>query len=354
VSSDAKYCATCGHALHTDDAAAALFNRQAASKFQSMADKITDQLGLERLEGFSIRQLFSEVFRRRQSDQFEQYLGVGMKSTTPSLIPEMGQWPRPWLFVRTLFFSLAVFGILFSADKSFRNINMTPALIMFGSLATPLTAVILFFELNTPRNVSIVRVIQLAILGGAISIPIFLLLFEVAQLSEWYGKPVAGLMEEPVKLGALLLLARFSRQNRYRFHLNGLLFGACVGAGFAVFDSAWHALLSAHSGTNSETLIDIIVHGILAPFGHIAWTAIAACALWRVQANGAPLMRSLFHSGFLKLFAVSVGLNFIWKLPVHGPFLLKYFLIGFIAYVVIFSLVQTGLKEIRLIAQKQI
>jgi hypothetical protein len=94
-------------------------------------------------------------------------------------------------------------------------------------------------------------------------------------------------------------------------------------------------------------LDNIRLRGLLSPFGHIAWTAIAAAALWRARAGGGPLLPSLAEKRFLILFAVPVGLHFIWNLPFSGPFMIKYLLLGFVAYVVIFSLVQTGLGEVR-------
>lgn len=51
-------------------------------------------------------------------------------------------------------------------------------------------------------------------------------------------------------------------------------------------------------------------------------------------------------SRFLTLFAAPVGLHFIWNLPFEGPFLLKFWVLGLVAWVIIFSLVQSGLKEI--------
>jgi RsiW-degrading membrane proteinase PrsW (M82 family) len=359
MSTPANFCASCGHAVAPPGAAycahcgvalaggsqAVRAARGGAAAVQSIANRITDNLGLERLEGFSVGTLFSEALRRREPDEMERYLGVGTPQTTPELEPAMAQWPRPWLFLRTLVFALLTYGLLLAAWKEFGNINVVPALIMVGSLAVPLATVILFFELNTPRNVSFLRIVQLVMLGGAVSILISLTLFRLTNLSSWLGAPAAAFVEEIGKLAALLLLARFARQERYAHSLNGLLFGACVGAGFAAFESAGYALRIGLSST-SAMLDNITIRGILSPFGHIAWTAIAACALWRVRASGVALGEALFDRRFLVLFAVPVGLHFIWNAPFTLPLMLKYVLLGFVAYVVIFSLVQTGLKEV--------
>jgi RsiW-degrading membrane proteinase PrsW (M82 family) len=213
----------------------------------------------------------------------------------------------------------------------------------------PMATLILFFELNTPRNVSILRVLQLVVLGGVVSILISLFLFRLTNLSSWLGPPAAAFVEEVGKLAALLVLARFARQGRYSFALNGLLFGAAVGAGFAAFESAGYALRIGLKSAD-DMLTNITVRGLLAPFAHIAWTAIAACAVWRVRTGGETLIQALTHRKFLVLFAVPVALHFTWNSAFQLPLMMKYVVLGFLAYVVIFSLVQSGLKEVKRVA----
>ena len=348
---EAVFCGRCGGRIGAAAGAAASApegarGERGGSAMQALANRITDPLGLERLEGFHIGTLFSEALRRREPDEVERYLGVGTPDTTPPLTAEMGQWPRPWLFLRTLVFALVVYALLLFTWKQYANVNVVPALIIVGSFAVPLATLVLFFELNTPRNVSIMRVVQLVVLGGAVSILISLALFRLTNLSSWLGPPAAAFVEEVGKLAALLVLARFAHQQRYGFALNGLLFGAAVGAGFAAFESAGYALRIGLRSADAM-LDNITLRGVLSPFGHIAWTAIAACAVWRVRAHGSTLMQALFDRRFLVLFTVPVVLHFTWNSAFQLPLMLKYVGLGLLAYVVIFSLVQGGLKEVR-------
>ena len=341
---DAVFCGRCGARIGVAGMAAT--SASSGSAMQGIVNRITDTMGLERLEGFSIKTLFSETLRHREPEEMERYLGVGTPDTTPPLTAEMGQWPRPWLFLRTLVFALVAYGLLLLTWKEFGNINVVPALIIVGSFAVPMATLILFFELNTPRNVSILRVVQLVILGGVVSIGISLVLFRVTNLSSVLGPPAAAFVEEIGKLAALLVLARFAQQERYSFALNGLLFGAAVGAGFAAFESAGYALRIGLRSAD-DMLSNITLRGLLSPFAHIAWTAIAACAVWRVRADGVPLPQALFQRKFLLLFAVPVALHFTWNSSFQLPLMGKFIVLGFLAYVVIFSLVQGGLKEVR-------
>jgi RsiW-degrading membrane proteinase PrsW (M82 family) len=50
---------------------------------------------------------------------------------------------------------------------------------------------------------------------------------------------------------------------------------------------------------------------------------------------------------FLRLLVLAVGLHTLWNAPFDLPFLGKYLVIGFVAWLIILSLVQASLKEIR-------
>jgi len=63
-----------------------------------------------------------------------------------------------------------------------------------------------------------------------------------------------------------------------------------------------------------------------------------------------PAAQAVLHPKFLVLFAVPVALHFTWNSSFQLPLFGKYLLLGFLAYVVIFSLVQSGLREVKRIA----
>jgi RsiW-degrading membrane proteinase PrsW (M82 family) len=152
----------------------------------------------------------------------------------------------------------------------------------------------------------------------------------------WLGASVAPLAEEPAKL---LALAFVWNKKRYPYILNGLLLGAAVGTGFAAFESAGYALRFG--------LGEIVPRGLLSPFGHIVWTGMSAAALWRVK-RGRPIELEMFRDPrFVRVFAGAVVLHGIWDAGFDLPFYLKYIALGVIAWVVVFGLIQEGLKELR-------
>jgi RsiW-degrading membrane proteinase PrsW (M82 family) len=315
------------------------------SNIQSASNLITEKLGLEKIEGFSLKSFFSEVFSKHHSDEVENLFTVGSSITTPDLHPSMANLPSPWLFFRVLIGTLAVYLLFLLSWNEYENIHVIPGLIIIGSFAVPFSILVLFYEINTPKNVSIVRVIQLLILGGALSIFMSLILFEITPFLGVFGASAAGIVEEVGKLAAVLFAMRMVPMARYPYLINALLFGAAVGAGFAAFESAGYALRIGLESADSM-LDNITLRGAMSPFAHIVWTAIATSAYWLARRDSPNALTAIQSRKFLILFSAPVILHFIWNLPFDGPFLIKYWVLGFIAWVVIFSLIQSSLNEI--------
>ena len=250
---------------------------------------------------------------------------------------------------------------------------------MVGSFAIPISTLVLFMELNVRRNVSLYMVSRLTFLGGILSLLITLVIGTLADngllpngtFLANYGASSAGPMEETAKVLAMVAVARAAK---YRYKLNGLLVGAAVGAGFAAFESMGYALDCYTGGTlqgtigtlayatteeevnfatingvivgSSAMLQNIVVRGLLSPLGHIVWSAIAGCAIWRVIHGQEFKWRMLCDERFIRLLLVSVGLHMVWNAPFNLPFYGKYLIVGAVGWFVCLSLIQEGLHEI--------
>jgi len=329
----------------------------------SLQARIQSLASTEQLEGFSLKQMFSEVFKKRTPEQVEEYLLVGGGKTTPSIdLVETG-WPKPWLFFRVLAvlviaYLVCTFMLLHLSDAG----NLIPASMILGSFAFPLATLVLFFELNTPRNVSLHMVGKLFVYGAVVSLGVALLGYSlpIFNLGTWE----AGIVEEVAKLLTVVIVMR---STRYKYILNGILFGATVGAGFACFETAGYALNSAllpgllqgleqgqtipvatHAGIVSMLQI-LRLRGILAPLGHVAWTAIAAGAFWRVKQDKPANPAMFLDVRFLKAFLIPVSMHALWDAPafMQLPFLGNDIVTGAISWYVVFGLVQQGLRQVQ-------
>lgn len=311
----------------------------------NLSERLTTLAGVDKLEGFSLKDLFSEVFRKHSREEIEDYFTVGTSRTTPSIADVDTTWPKPWVFFKTFLGALVVYILFLVAWNEFENINLIPGLIMVGSFAVPIATLIFFVEINARRNVSLYQIIRLLFIGGILSLILSLILSELTTKLglDWLGASVAGLAEEPGKLLALLTVTSLPK---YRYKLNGLLFGAAVGTGFAAFESAGYALSTGFSDINGMK-DTIMVRGMLSPFAHIVWTAMCGAALWRVKGARKFTFEMVKDMRFLKIFGLAVVLHMLWNTPWSLPFYSKYAILGVAAWVVIFALIQDGLKELR-------
>ncbi|MFV1969233.1 MAG: PrsW family glutamic-type intramembrane protease, partial [Pirellulaceae bacterium] len=271
---------------------------------------------------------------------------VGSRSTTPPIEKIDVAWPKPWIFFRAFVATVIVFLFFHFAWRTFENPMLVPGLIITGSFAMPLSTLILFVELNARHNVSMFQVSKMVIVGGLVAMIISLLLFEVSDAItlDWLGRSIGGLVEEPAKVLALLLVAGLPR---YKYILNGLLFGAAIGAGFAAFESAGYAFVTGVATMDPDLMTTtILFRGLLSPLGHIVWTAMCGGMLWKVKGDQLFRFGMLLDRRFLRVLAIAIVLHMIWNSPLQLPFLGKYLVLGLVAWVVVLALVSEGLHEL--------
>jgi RsiW-degrading membrane proteinase PrsW (M82 family) len=367
VQESAAFCSHCGAALHGAAAANPLPSRNygaaASGVLSNIGARLSAFTSTGKLEGFSLKEMFSETFRRRSPEEIEDYLVVGTNRTTPDILSVSTGWPKPWFFVRVFLFVAAVYALFLASIVFFANPKFLPGFIFMGSLAVPLAVLVLFFELNTPRNVSFYFLLTLVAMGGVIALITSSIGYQL-NFFPWLGEPQAGIIEEAGKLAAVIIICR---QPKHKYILNGMLFGAAVGAGFAAFETAGYAqdtLLSglAQVGYDSASFFsaggsgylqsELFARAWLAPFGHVVWTAITAGALWRVK-KGRPFNFQMLDATFWKTFLVPMVCHMIWDSPIamgaDNLTLLNYAValaLGAVAWYVAFGLVQQGLKQV--------
>ncbi|HRC85368.1 MAG TPA: PrsW family glutamic-type intramembrane protease, partial [Thermoanaerobaculia bacterium] len=226
----------------------------------------------------------------------EEELVVGTASTTPPLSSVATVWPRPRIFWRIFGAAFLTYLFLYLAFAQFHNGNVIPGLIVVGSFMVPLSVLMLFFELNVPRNVSFYQTARMFLFGGALSLLATLVVSEFVPgggVQRFIPALLTGVVEESGKALALLLVVGVVR---YRWQLNGLLLGGAVGAGFAGFESAGYALGAAlESQSVAAATMSILIRGILAPGGHVIWTAMVGSAIWKVKGERPFSLGVLFH-----------------------------------------------------------
>ncbi|MGD8169059.1 PrsW family glutamic-type intramembrane protease [Herbiconiux sp. P16] len=208
---------------------------------------------------------------------------------------------------KTLLAGLAVWIATIVVTAFTHNTNLVPTLILLGSFLVPFCVVLFVIERVT-GSISTLQLILAFFVGGILGVLGASLLEFPLQKSFWiYG--FVGLIEEFVK-GVLLVIIGWRVVPKTA--KQGALLGATIGAGFAAFESAGYAFSAAITAQGID-LVSLLqteaLRAILAPVGHVLWTAILGAVIFGC-ARGRPRFR--WSWWILLAFAAGALLHALW------------------------------------------
>lgn len=314
----------------------------------SFTETINKMTGGEGKVELKIKDLYSEVFIKHDNNEAEEILLSGGAKSAPKPEDISKTWPKPWIYSRVFVVMLLTAVVLAVCCSFFENLNAYPGLMAVGSFAVPVSILVLFFEMNAPRNISIVKTAMVFVLGGAFSLVATLFLFSFFEMGEMdtVVAIMTGIIEECGK--AAIVAFCLNKMKNCKYILNGLLIGAAVGAGFAAFESAGYAF-NFLLQYGYETMIQVILlRGGLAFGGHVAWAAIEGAAMI-IAAEGKPFEAKMLGSKkFLAFFALPVILHAIWDMPFLSelPYNMKYIALCVVVWIILLVLISAGMREI--------
>jgi RsiW-degrading membrane proteinase PrsW (M82 family) len=217
---------------------------------------------------------------------------------------------RRWTWVLVLIVGGGLFEYVRRGIVTTGNPNLVPSLILLGAAVIPAAFVVFIAGRRLVFAVGGGTVALTAFVGGVIGV-VTAGTLEYGTLRRLGVVPMVavGLIEEFAKLiipAAMLLLVR-----RNRHPADGLLLGVACGAGFAVLETMGYAFVVLIQSHGDLTVVDnvLFVRGLLSPAAHMAWTGLAAAALWRAAVlrwRGNALGR------FLLAYVVVVALHTAW------------------------------------------
>ena len=155
----------------------------------------------------------------------------------------------------------------------------------------------------------------------------------------------------------VVLFINYQRTNKI---LNGILIGASIGAGFAVFETAGYILnlsFMSDQTVDLNVMIEIIIlRGWSALGGHLVWAAIIGAAVVIVKNTSQFTWSNILDKRFLFFFFISVVLHFIWDAPITflGSYNLKLIILIVIAWIFIFILMKSGLTQVNVLQKEYI
>lgn len=174
--------------------------------------------------------------------------------------------PRPGLWRRCLWGGVVSWALAAGATYLTENSTLLPTLILLGSFLVPAVFVLWAYERHG-EDLGPSLILGSFLTGGILGVlgASVLEYYLLHQTSVWLFLGV-GLIEEAVKLGALMFVLR--RHHSVRGRRAGLVLGATVGFGFAAFESAGYAFNAAVTleGINLRALLETeVLRGVLSP-----------------------------------------------------------------------------------------
>jgi len=121
------------------------------------------------------------------------------------------------------------------------------------------------------------------------------------------GAGGAGFIEEPLKALGVYLVARSRLGQEFNDHLDGMVYGAAAGAGFAGLENFWY-LQEMIVNSSFPPLQAVLVRSMTA-FMHIAWTATAGRSLGLAKVLRGKVQLSDLAPGVL----VAALIHMVWN-----------------------------------------
>lgn len=192
------------------------------------------------------------------------------------------------------------------------------AALLLGAFLTPVVYVVYLAESDilATRPGAVAGTFVLAAIVG---IPVSGLLEMLLGLDPSAVGGAIGIaaVEEVVKLlGVAWLLGR----SNARFRMDGVVFGAAAGMGFAAFETVLFGI--AYFTSADQLLTTVGVRSLLAPLGHGTWTAIVCATIWSERSKGHLVSRNV-----LGALAVAIGLHALWDWQPLDAVVLRQFVI---------------------------
>ncbi len=289
----------------------------------------------------SYQDIFSQVFQKHTSEETARVFIAGTALTTPSEAEMLAGWQKPFLFAR--FFAVttivAVLGYLMGVQFN----HYGGMLVTFVALAllAPVTLLLLTWEMNVPRNISLYEILGIFSVGGILSLIATLAL---GQLDTPDGAQWAPLTEEPAKL---LIICLFLMKKDRHYTLNGMLLGLAVGAGFSAMENLFYIFRYVLQNGDWMGGVSVGIYRTATGInGHEIWAALYGGALVMAKGREKLSANHFLKPQFLTYFAATFILHYIHNSSLNLSALIQYGILSAIALFLFLRLLKTGVNEI--------
>lgn len=197
----------------------------------------------------TLKDIFSDVTRSHTPEESARVLIAGTALTTPEESEMLAGWQKPFLFARFALATLACMALFFLLGGFAKGAQ--DAFLICITIMIPMVLLVLTWEMNIPRSISLMEVLKIVAVGGAMSLVFAIGMFFLNLSEGFLSAPIA---EEPAKLAVVYILLK--RKNR-KYILEGMLLGMAVGTGFAIVETFGYIM-----NTSREALVDVCAYAL--------------------------------------------------------------------------------------------
>lgn len=293
----------------------------------------------------SFQEIFSDVLKKHTPEENARVLIAGTPLTTPSEAEMLAGWQKPFMFSRFFLMAAVLCALGYGMFQYFGHPGGAFLFLAVMPMLVNVSLLILTWEMNIPRNISLYEILVVCAIGGMLSI-IATLVF--SQLDTPAGAQWAPLTEEPAK--ALIVYILLSRKDR-KYLLNGILLGMAVGTGFAVIETLYYNFYVTIAVGWELGFHTAAMRAALAITGHGIWAAMEGAGMMLAKGDEKLSPAHLFRPQFLVYFFGAFALHFVHNYDVTSlPGLedastIRYITISVIAALTLLHLLKKGANQ---------
>lgn len=253
----------------------------------------------------SLKDIFSETFKKHTPEEKARVLIAGTPLTTPTEAEMLAGWQKPFLFFR-FFLCCGIFLALgYGIYSQFSHSGGMFLMLVVMAAWVNVSLMLLAWEMNVPRNISLYEILGVCAIGGALSIiaTLFFEKFDTSTGAQW-----APLTEEPAK--ALIVYLLLMKKDR-KYILNGMLLGMAVGTGFAIIETLFYNFRYTYEKGLEYGLVVACLRVLSAIDGHGIWAALEGGGLMLAKGKEKLKPSHLLKPPFLIFFGISFALHFV-------------------------------------------
>lgn len=262
-------------------------------------------------KNFKWSKVLSGFNSSKTREEKERQFMAGLPGQVPYESEMIKEWQPPFLFYKFFIYSLVMMALIFVCSYLYGVGNAL--LVSVVPYMIPVTMLVFIWELNVPRNISVLEIFGVTVFSGIICYFVIFFTGDVTGID--YTDMSVFTMPLLAVVAKLLLLCVFMRKKSRGYGLNGLVIGAAVGAGYAILTVADDLFYVAeYAGQISGVMGLVIVRIVMVIGGDIVWTAAIGGALALAKGKetlkGKHLGNSLFLISLIGTYLIEILWNY--------------------------------------------